>query len=165
MKQVLLITVMHSGTRFFLSVLEHGLKTKYLELSEHPEGFNSLAFCHTWPENRDVIERYIESHNPVIVTCTREYGETAASWKKRNRRRSDLKAQLEEQEYFIAHYDPVVLSVDKPDREDRLSLLSEKIGVELETDWRVIGSYAGIRTGKLMPTHDYESPLFAAVCK
>jgi len=144
MNDIFLITVRHSGTRFFLDMMEKALQCSH-HLLEGPNEPNPkrypFVFAHI--NNRDLhcIEKYMEMYSPLLITTERNYQDVHESWRKRGRRISLLRENIEIAQCLIQKYSPIIVSVDSIFRDMRLYQLGEALGIKFETDWEPVGQY------------------------
>lgn len=147
---ILLTTVPHTGTRFWLDIIERatGYKHHVIRAStEKARSIHPLASCHIEPDNYPLIEWYMHAYRPTLITTTRDHDATVKSWRKRGLALDKMHQGNELQERLIRDYSPIVVSVDAPDREERLHELSQAIGRPLRTEWKPVGQWAGVRDG------------------
>lgn len=139
---LLLVTIPHTGTRFFIDLLEPvlGPHTAMREKSEaHPLQAHNFATCHV--EYGALIDEYIALFNPVLVTTTRQMAAVRSSYVKRGRNDERIWQHFKSWLEFMDKYGPLVVSVDAQDRDERLRDLSRLIGHDLQTEWKRKGSY------------------------
>lgn len=155
MKNVLLITIPHTGTRFFLKLLEQqyfNSRHHIMRETTEPRPLKQYLFatCHT--ANWKLILEYIEKYNPVVITCERRYEDVITSFVKRkgDRAEAEYKRHLDGWNILKETITPdVVLSVDAEDKEDRLEKLSKVLGVSLDPEgWGKVGSWEDKNKGR-----------------
>ena len=145
LKPVLLATVPHTGTRFFIHLIEaasgerHHLMRHNTE--QRPLACHPFATCHTVPQNEHLLNSYIEKFDPVLITLERDRQAVIASYKKRGKNDGRIDEAYAVQQRFINRYAPLVLSVDSQDRKQRLKKLSAILQLSLNTDWTRVGSW------------------------
>lgn len=144
MRPIYYVTVRHTGTRFFLYMLEEAIGEKH-HLIETWKDIKSepykLAFSHTWPGNYGLITKYITAFNPILIMTERCYGDVVKSWGKRRRHQAELDKWLDVDRQIKEQNNPIILSVDSCDRDSRIAALSEALGYSFITDWKPVGSY------------------------
>jgi hypothetical protein len=152
MRPILLVTVPHTATRFFADLLSEALHLPNERIRKTDTGYVCRYIGTMHFANVELMDRYIARHDPLLVTTVREEAKIRESWEKRIEQRekfgggpiplrSDIDLSLERWLDFVEKYDPLIVSVDSPEREAMLERLSEAVGVELETDWRPVGAF------------------------
>jgi hypothetical protein len=148
MKNILLVTIPHTGTRFVIKILEQQyFKSRHHIMREHTEKrplqLYKFATCHT--EYSDLIIEYIEKFNPLIITCERDYEATMSSFKKRkgNKAEEHYQKSLDGYNKIFEKISPdIILSVDSKDRDERLKKLSGILNISLDSNnWKKVGSW------------------------
>lgn len=144
-KTILLATVPHTGTRFFLNIIEGLMSVKHhimrQDTERRPLREHVLATCHLGPKNWNLICEYIDLFDPVLITLDRDHKRVVTSYEKRGKNDGRLAESYFTSDAFRLKYDPLILSVDSEDRAERLSLLSGLLGKPIDTDWLPVGSY------------------------
>ena len=148
MKNILLVTIPHTGTRFFIKMLEQ----QYFHSRHHimrdrtekrPLTLHQFATCHT--EYPKLALEYIEKFNPILITCERHVDGIMESLRKRrgdDAERHYEKALVGYNEIFYNTIPHVSLSFDAEDRQDRLDKLSKIIEHPLDAGtWDKVGSW------------------------
>lgn len=105
----LLVTVPHTGTRFF----------------------QQLIGCKALHVSPAALEQ-ARAHDGVLITTIRDWDDVQESWKRRGRDQSFPEALMWWAELLT--FNPVIVSIDCQ-REERLARLSEALGMDLKTDW------------------------------
>ncbi len=120
MKRIILCTIPGTGTHFFKDLLEgHGFDVKAIHCTE-----NGLK----------IVEDEIVNGS-TLVTTYRDVPDIYENWGNNNR---DLDAgKYFEGWYQLEQYCPVTVSIDN-NREARLNLLGQVLGVQLNTDWEPV---------------------------
>ena len=148
-KPILLATVPHTGTKFFMKIIEESLGVKHYHMrgqilykdKPQPLHRHDLVLAHLSPPNWQPIKDYISLYKPVLITTERDYKKVVLSHEKRGKNDGRVEINYRVSDQFRKKYDPLILSVDSDDREERLILLSELIGQPLHTDWLPVGTY------------------------
>ena len=135
---VLLVTVRHSGSHSALYILEQAYH-RHAMTEDHRKDVGitqpPLWFCHSEPENMGVIAKRMAECS-LLISTMRNPMDVAISWIHRgiplNQWFRDLWTNLFS---LQAAHKGLWLPVDTPDRDMRLNAISERLGVELKTDW------------------------------
>lgn len=145
MRPVLLSTIPHTGTRFFIKLLEQQVfHVRHHIMRDHTEArpleCHTFATCHVGYE--DLIKEYVSLFNPIVLTCERDREATRQSYARRNKLTGSFDNNYVRYDSLFSEVKPdLVLSIDADDRDDRLSDLSELMGVELKTNWEPVGQW------------------------
>jgi hypothetical protein len=130
-KPLMLVTRMHTGTRFFNNLLKP-------YLGDHPEHEYWLQHC----QNHVMDDIYSRMKTHTLVTTIREDDKIIASWMRRyGHMGSEYRgydSQKQNHELIILPNADFVLSVDEVDREHRLAALGHFLDIEFVTDWRPV---------------------------
>lgn len=136
---IMLITRMHTGTRFFAKIIKKAYATQSHKIEE---GGQLFYMNHCQPFLMPFIkQRFHEGLK--IITTERSNDLIEASWMERyghlgnDPERSYLGQKLAWEEWILPRAS-IVVSVDAEDREARLKKLGDFLGVELTTDWKPI---------------------------
>lgn len=147
---ILLATVPHTGTRFFIGLIEEaiGIDHHIMRARTEPE-LNRYRFatCHIEEPNSEFLEKYIETFDPLLIVTDRNPDEVAISWAKRGLDLERLDECRRIQQEIITRHDPLIVSVDAADREQKLGKLGQAIGEQLATNWQPVGSWPDIHHG------------------
>lgn len=138
-RSIMVASVFHTGTRFFLGLIGDAIGEKYFHiLHRHPHvEWHPLVLCHVEAKRMKHIYYYMEHYNPVLVMTERDHDKVINSWDKRKTKyHTSLGECMALRESLIKEFDPIIVSVDAPDRDERLQKLADAIGVELKTDWQ-----------------------------
>ena len=135
---VLLVTVRHSGSHSALYILEQAYH-RHAMTEDHRRDVGitkpPLWFCHSEPENMGVIAKRM-AESELLISTMRHPMDVAVSWIHRgiplNQWFRDLWTNLFK---LQAAHKGLWLPVDTPDRDMRLKAISERLGVDLQTDW------------------------------
>lgn len=157
---ILLTTVPHTGTRFFIELIEKatGHEHHIMRARTEPDSRQLLqgypfATCHIEPGNWQLLNWYIDDFQPLVVTTARWPRDVEASWRKRGLKLDKMVEGNTLQKQLIRERDPIVVSVDAPNRAERLEQLAQAIGSRLETDWQPVGSWSHLRDGPVAHRH------------
>lgn len=133
--QIYLCTVQHTGSRFFESLL----KRHYRYSWRRYESGRPFYFDHCRPEFRDnFLSRVAEGAK--VITTVRDWEVVRKSWIRRDVTPiEELDNQLDEWRRFVVPRASVIVSVDAPDRNERLQRLERLIGRHMPTDWKPVG--------------------------
>jgi len=132
---IMLITVQHTGTRFFTKILE-GAGYR-LAWPLHQPG-RPLYSDHCRAQYMDNIKARL-SEGTILITTIRNWDDCEASWRRREVSTiEEFKEQREIWEDFIIDNAEFTLSIDHVRKEELLRSFGEYLGVPLETDWRPI---------------------------
>lgn len=135
---VLLATVRHSGSHTALNILEQHFHRHYLS-----EGFRRdvgitkppLWFGHSEPENMAVIHQRMTEAKTLVLTMRNPMA-IAVSWIHRGMPLDKWFKDMWHNLFKLqAEYNGLWLPVDTPDRDIRLGAISERLGVDIKTDW------------------------------
>lgn len=138
---VLLVTVPHTGNRFFIRLLETALGPHHALRTQTEKGIpkRPYPFAAAHVEHVGLLTAYIASFPELaLVTATRQMEAIYASYNKRGINDGRVERHLRRWSDFMRRYRPLVVSVDAPDREERLQKLCQLIGKKLETDWKPV---------------------------
>lgn len=141
---ITLATVRHSGTHTLAHVLtkywlRHGLMEEWRRDLD-AGGCLPMWFGHCEPGTMDkLLPRCKESG--VVVTTMRHPIDVYWSWRKRGRK-VDERFKESWRYLFRIHdeFEAYFVPVDSDNRDEHLARLSERVGVELETDWPRLNS-------------------------
>lgn len=155
MKNILLTTVPHTGTRFFIKMLEQQyFKSRHHIMRSHTEPkplrLHKFATAHT--EYFDLVIEYVEKFDPIVIACERDYEAVMSSYRKRkgDEAQAHYDKNFEGWQKILEKVTPhVILSVDADDRQDRLDDLSSLLGVDLDPQgWGKVGSWEDKNRGR-----------------
>jgi len=130
---IVVASIPHSGTRF---VLEHLLAPRKRVKSAPDDGeffFEHLDSPHI-PKLRDMMRQF-----PCIVPM-RHPKSIALSWKADSRLLTDLTTMYRCLVSAIDPFKPCYLPLDVENRDAYLQLLNDQTGLNLKTDWPIIGA-------------------------
>lgn len=129
-----LATVRNTGTQFTAALLEQHL-VRHNGLYEPPEG-GDLWISHTETDKMHRIREKCEQDGPLILTM-RHPVNVAQSWIKRGKQISGWFCEMWENLFSLkAEFeDSFWLPIDTEDRDHRLALIGERLGISLDTDW------------------------------
>ena len=133
---IMLITVQHTGTRFFTNILENaGYRLAWpLYQPDRP-----LYSDHCRARYLDNINARL-AEGTMLITTVRNWADCEASWRRREVSTiEEFKEQREIWEDFIQPTAGFELSVDHFNKQHMLDTLAAYLGVPLETDWKPIG--------------------------
>lgn len=136
---IMLITRMHTGTRFFAKVIKDAYKDQTHDLEK---GGQIFYMNHCQPFLMPHIKKRFDV-GITIITTERDDTLIEASWMRRYHHlgndydRSYL-GQRECWKRWVLPRARFILSVDADDRVDRLERLGAYLGVELTTNWEPI---------------------------
>ena len=131
---VVLCTVPHTGTQFVRSILcRHMPDVDF-------GGLHGLVTVHATDAALDQIAEHA-GWISALVTTVRDREAVRVSWERRGKSLPLLDTYWSRWERMVAARNPIIVSVDAPDREDRLVALGRALGLSLETDWRPVNSW------------------------
>lgn len=140
---ILLATIPHTGTRFFLELLRKTLSRRSDCLPPDGVTARDYVFVHIEQDTAQCARlfRYIDACRPLVITTERHPEKVRNSWL-RDTARDIGKLPMLYGVYrdLLAKYSPFVLSVDAPDRQERLDNLGRILGVNFITDWTPVGA-------------------------
>lgn len=130
---LLLVTMIHTGTRFFVRLIYEATGVRPQTIAAEGPGF---VASHIGPRKIAAIEAFIAKHHPLIVVTERDpvKHQTSCLMKLVDPRQV-IEARTEYWK-FRDKYNPLVISFDAPDRDEKLAKFSEALGVTLTTDWQ-----------------------------
>ena len=135
---VLLCTVRHSGTTSALSILEQQfLRHAMAEKHRRDVGVTlpPLWFCHSEPAKMAIIQKRM-AESSLLISTMRNPMDVAVSWIHRGMPLNQWFRDLWTNVFKLqAEHNGLWLPVDTPDRELRLKAISERLEVDLKTDW------------------------------
>jgi hypothetical protein len=151
-RPVYFTSVPHTGTRFFLEMINPIVWLKGYKLKQRVEPrpliWRPFVASHIFRENMPVIYDYIEAYNPILICTQRDIKAVEQSWKSRGRPIDELHECIQLADEFIERCNPTLISVDADDREEMLLDLGNALSAEFKTDWQRTGSFKdGDRTG------------------
>lgn len=133
--RIVLMTVPHTGTKFFTALLEHHFpRVGPKDLIKGVHGFHPMHV------SRPNIELLTEIRSPTVITTVRDREKVKRSWLARGKKLDTLEQAWREHDDLIRLWAPIVVSVDN-DRERRLKDLGKRLGVTFETDWTPVGAW------------------------
>lgn len=131
-------TVEHSGTHFLIDLFRGFLH-------RHPTGnvapgVNTLVQCHFGQAKHwGAFERIMVDFEPPLVIPVRRLHAIVLSWESRQKRLTALDRELSLMTDMVERQ-PYWLPIDAPDREDWLAEINDGLGLNLHTEWPVVGS-------------------------
>lgn len=140
-----LATQRHSGTHSCLGILlEHFARhslTENKRTDTDAKGAPALWFSHSEPEKIALLrQRCRESE--VVICAMRDPMDVYYSWLRRGKTVGKWFCQLWENLFAIHdENESYWMPVDTPDRDEYLARISERIGVNIETDWKRRGAF------------------------
>jgi len=130
-----LASVYHTGTRFCRESLFSDFSFGPHTIGEHPQATQiHIELAHIEP-----LQHWLNTAEHIVVPL-RHPMLVAGSWKARG---LDLVALDEQWRVFadvVMPSDPIYLPLDHPDRGLYLEILNQRMGLDLKTDWRPVGS-------------------------
>jgi hypothetical protein len=135
----LLSTVHHTGTHTAIEIF----KSDYKRCAITEDGLRDYEpyegepywFSHCEPEQMRLICKRLKTGIPLILTM-RNPMDVARSWIKRGAIMDGLFMNMWKNLFALQEaYNGLWLPVDTPDRDMRLQAISERLGVDLSTDW------------------------------
>ena len=93
---------------------------------------------HIEPAQIKILQHWLNEAEHVVVPI-RHPVKVAESWKLRNYDLAALDEQWRTLVDVVAPHDPIYLPVDHPDRNLYLDVLNERMGLDLQTDWKPVG--------------------------
>ena len=126
--RIMLVTRMHTGTRFFIDLLKHNLDEPF---------YSNHCQPHVMPQIKRLYDQGV-----VLVTTYRTEQQIRDSWMRRYQHLGERSngfwyQHIQWHDWVIPHA-KFVLSLDEADREQDLKVLGDYLGVELKTDWEPI---------------------------
>ena len=139
-----LITVPHTGTQFFRQLLiGHGFEQVGLEAIDQPgkiRGPGRFVLMHVTP---DALNWAKQHRNQIcLVTTCRDSSAVDRSWQNRGKDMDTLQ-RYRKRWTQLCELGPCIVSVDAPDRDQRLDNLGKYLGVQFETDWTPVNEWKG----------------------
>lgn len=137
---ICLASVVHSGTRFMQqSVLRDFHFLDSGGVSRH------ACHHHIAPDQLGRIQGWA-AKGYVLVVPLRHPVSIFESWSRRGEDLSALDEQFGILENHVAPLGPYYVAIDHAERDRQLEVLSDRIGVELSTDWAPVGHEVGSRS-------------------
>lgn len=143
---IVLLSVAHTGTRFFLNLFSNGWgEARYL-VPAYPgddyfraDGYR-FGFAHFDEGVMDNLDNLPTA--AVVLVTQRDPDATRASWARRGLDLSGLDRQERNRARFLSRRDARIVSVDAPDRQAMLSACQDIYPLPISTDWVPVGATA-----------------------
>lgn len=138
-QRILLVTIPHTGTQFFSRLLEqHFNRIGFVEMETNPLATGYVQ-RHTTPETMAWLPKVRQS--VTLLTTERDRDAMNASYRRRGKKPNQIDVKFMPCYRELLKMEPIVMSVDAPDREKRLVELGRALGVVFKTDWAPVGVY------------------------
>lgn len=134
-KSVLVASIMHTGTMFVMDSVLGGFVRRMPQEEPIPRCKYQI---HLSEPDQELLSRRM--NQCVTITPLRERSAVECSWRRRG---MDLRELDRQWEKMLARENVFRLQIDAPDRDEKLSELSDLLEVPLSTDWAKTNSYIG----------------------
>lgn len=132
-------TVEHSGTRFVIDLFHRaGFGHKHpQDISGHPDILVQAHFGQA--KHWGAFEEILDHYDPPVVIPLRRLHSIFLSWERRNKGFRTLDNELALMTNMVDR-DPFWLPIDAGDRDEWLQEINEELGLNLTTEWPIVGS-------------------------
>jgi hypothetical protein len=130
---ILVASVHHTGTKLVYDYILDEVEDK--------------KRVHIEPDNLDELRKLRQMAD--IIVPLRHPRRVAQGWKYRSKRLEDLGTQWHMLKTDIAPFTPYYLPIEHEERDRWLSFIGKALGLELKTEWPIIGTSKGISIPEL----------------